>query len=399
MLSKKKLIYCLIISCLILFLFKNFIFSFKDSKNIANYLLLNNDIKINGTRAWDIKVHNEKLYNSVLQNGSLALGESYMDGWWDCDAIDEFIFKILVADLRSQITENWFLLFQILKAKIFNLQSRDRAYQVGQKHYDIGNDLFENMLDERMIYSCAYWKNAKDLNQAQEDKLDLICRKLDLKPGMKVLDIGCGWGGLAYYMALNYDVQVVGLTISKQQENYAKEYCKDLPVKILLQDYRDLNKDEKFDRVVSVGMFEHVGNKNYREYMKIVHSCLKDEGLFLLHTIGGNFSTYSGDPWMNKYIFPNGMLPSVTQIAKAFEGLFILEDWHNFGPDYEKTLKAWFNNFDKNWPKLEQKYGNRFYRMWKYYLLSCAGLFKARKAQLWQIVLSKAKLSPYVSIR
>ena len=278
-----------------------------------------------------------------------------------------------------------------LKSKLFNLQSKARAFEVGEKHYDIGNDLYRAMLDKRMTYTCGYWKNAKTLDKAQEDKLDLVCKKINLKPGMKVLDIGCGWGSFAKFAAEKYKVKVVGITISKEQVKLGNEICKGLPVEIRFEDYRDLN--EKFDRIVSLGMFEHVGPKNYREYMEIVSRCLKDGGLFLLHTIGSAEIIKALNAWIIKYIFPNGVVPSMENIVKSIDRLFVMEDWHNFGAYYDKTLMAWYSNFVKGWPKLHkehsEKYDDRFYRMWTYYLLSCAGGFRARKIQLWQIVLSK----------
>ena len=380
-------------------LFLKYSLSNDNFKLIAKDLLSEADIKINGNRPWDIKVNDEKLYDCVLQNGSLGLGESYVEGCWDVQDLDQFFFKLLNSKLDKKVKSSWPLMFDLLKAKIFNLQSTSRAFDVGKQHYDLGNDLFQNMLDKNMIYSCGYWRDAKNLDEAQEKKLELICKKLNLQPGMSVLEIGCGWGGLAFYAAKNYGVNVVGLTVSKQQANFAQDCCKGLPVKILLIDYRDLNKAAKFDRIVSVGMFEHVGYKNYKTFMDIAHSLLKDDGLFLLHTIGSNTSNSSGDPWINKYIFPNGMLPSVKQIAEAAEGLFVLEDWHNFGTDYDKTLMAWFENFNNNWDKLKSKYDEKFYRMWKYYLLSCAGLFRARAAQLWQIIFSKGNINGYESVR
>ena len=260
--------------------------------------------------------------------------------------------------------------------------------EVGVKHYDLGNDLFIRMLDKNMNYTCGYWRNATNLNEAQLNKLELTCRKLMLKPNMRILDIGCGFGAFAKYAATNYGVKVIGVTISKEQCEYAKQNCSGLPVEIRFQDYRDIT-NEKFDRIVSLGMFEHVGHRNYRTYMEIVRNCLNDDGLFLLHTIGNNLSTVYGDEWLNKYIFPNGMLPSIAQIANASESLFVMEDWHNFGAYYDKTLLAWFENFNDNWDQLKDHYDERFYRMWSYYLLSCAGMFRARRTQLWQIVFSK----------
>ncbi|HZW60883.1 MAG TPA: cyclopropane fatty acyl phospholipid synthase [Candidatus Babeliales bacterium] len=368
-------------------------------KQVVTSLLEKADITIGGANPWDITVLNQNLYARVLKEGSLGLGESYMDGWWDCAALDQFFCRVLSAQLDTHLSWNWTLIISFLKATFINLQSKERAFQVAEQHYDLSNELFEKMLDSRMIYSCAYWKHAHNLEQAQKDKLELICKKLCLEPGMRLLDIGCGWGGLAHYAAREFGVEVVGITVSEQQASYARDYCAGLPVEIRLQDYRDLN-GEQFDRIVSVGMFEHVGSKNYKEFINIVHACLKDNGLFLLHTIGGNTTLTSGDPWITKYIFPNGMLPSMVQITQAIEGLFIVEDWHNFGADYDKTLMAWHDNFIKHWDEIKAEYDQRFYRMWNYYLLSCAGLFRARKAQLWQVVLSKnGQIGGYESVR
>ncbi|GET26272.1 cyclopropane fatty acyl phospholipid synthase [Prolixibacter sp. NT017] len=350
-----------------------------------NELLQTADVKLNGSRRWDMQVHDERLYRRILAGGSLAAGEAYMDGWWDCEALGELFERLLRARLDEKIkARDWW--WDALVARIFNLQKPSRAFQIGKRHYDTGNDLFRIMLDERMIYSCGYWADASSVDEAQEAKLDLVCRKLQLKPGMKVLDIGCGWGGAARFAAERYSVEVVGITVSEQQANFAREYCRGLPVDIRLQDYRDMN--EKFDRIFSIGMFEHVGYKNYRTYMKKVRELLKPEGLFLLHTIGGNSSVTRNDPWIAKYIFPNSMLPSPRQITASAEDLFVMEDWHNFGVDYDKTLLAWYHNFEKGWPLLKEHYDERFYRMWRYYLLMCAGAFRARSNQLWQVVLS-----------
>ena len=369
-----------------------------NSREFVEKLLAMADTKINGDRPYDIKVHNNKFYRRVIAGGTLAFGESYMDGWWDCDALDECVSHIIKAKLHDKVSFSVANVSQYLRALLTNTGSPKKAFEVGEKHYDIGNDLFVAMLDKRMVYTCAYWKNAQNLDEAQENKLDLVCRKLGLKKGQTVLDIGCGWGSFAKFAAEKYGVKVVGVTVSREQVELAKENCKGLPIDIRLQDYRDVS--EKFDSIVSLGMFEHVGYKNYHIYMRTVRNCLKEDGLFLLHTIGGNKSVKSADPWMDKYIFPNGMLPSMKQISASCEGLFIVEDWHSFGPDYDKTLLSWFSNFDKSWQDLKHKYGDRFYRMWKYYLLSCAGAFRARDIQLWQIVLSpKGVAGGYQSVR
>lgn len=359
-----------------------------DFKKAVENLLATVDIQINGPRPWDIQIHNEGFYARVLSGGALGLGESYMDGWWDCKAVDQFMTRLLGGRLDKIVKgSNLSFFMMLLRARFSNAQSAKRAYIVGEEHYDTGNDLFTLMLDERMNYSCGFWKEAESLNQAQEAKLDLICRKMQFKPGMTVLEIGCGWGGFAKYAAENYGVSVYGVTISREQKKLAEDICKGLDVTFELKDYREL--DTEYDRIVSIGMFEHVGYKNYREYMEVANRCLKDGGLFLLHTIGRNTSEKTTDSWTNKYIFPNGMTPSTQQVGAATEGLFQIEDWHSFGQYYDTTLMAWHENFQKHWNELEGNYDARFKRMWQYYLLTAAASFRARRNQLWQLVLSK----------
>lgn len=356
-------------------------------QRIVQELLSQAGIVINGPEAWDIRVHDTRFFKRVLQQGSLGLGESYMEGWWDCKQLDIFFDKLLRARLDEQRPASFSDLIRIAFARLVNPQSRRRAWQVGEVHYDLGNDLFSRMLDPHMQYSCGYWKDADELYAAQENKLALICEKLQLKPGMTVLDIGCGWGGLAEYAARHYSVSVEGITISAEQKAYAESRSAGQDIRILLQDYRDL--DKQYDRIVSVGMFEHVGPKNYATYFKAVDRCLKPEGLFLLHSIGANKTQHNVDAWINKYIFPNGCLPSVKQIAEASEPYFVIEDLHNFGADYDKTLMAWHYRFNQAWPQLSDNYSTKFQRMFNYYLTACAGAFRARNIQLWQLVLSR----------
>ena len=355
------------------------------------------DVIVGGARPWDIIVHDERLYGKIILHGSVGLGEAYMNGWWDCADLPEFFYRVLRGRLHVKYKAPGQDIFHFI-SNLFNKQTLEKSLEVGERHYDIGNDLYKAMLDKRMIYSCGYWQGAKTLDEAQENKLDLICQKLKLKKGDRVLDIGCGWGGFAKYAAEKYGAQVTGITISKEQAALAKELTKDLPVDIQFLDYRKI--EGKFDYIVSIGMFEHVGHKNYRTFMKIVEKHLKDDGIFLLHTLGGNFSGIDVDTWTEKYIFPNGILPTIGNIGKAIEGLFVVEDWHNFSADYEKTLLAWHENFEKSWPQLQNKYSKNFHRMWGYYLLCYAGAFRARDNQLWQIVLSKGGLlGGYQSIR
>jgi len=357
------------------------------AKQKITRLFHDSGITVNGENDWDIQVHDERFYNRVLMKWSLGFGESYMDGWWDTRALDHLIYKMHISkigsknkDLPGKIDE--------YKARFINQQTKLRAQKVAHVHYDLGNDLYSKMLGDTMQYTCAYWKQAQTLDEAQLNKLDLICKKLHLQKGEKVLELGCGWGGFAKFAAENYGVEVDAYNISKEQVEFARKRNNGLPVTIHLADYRDARGT--YDKVAAIGLCEHVGYKNYVTLMQVAHRCLKEHGLFLLHSIANNFSTTHCDPWFNKYIFPNGMLPSVKQLGEAMENLFVLEDWHNFGPDYDKTLVAWYRNFDRHWPLYKEEYGERFYRMWKYYLLSLAGGFRARRIQLWQIVMSKS---------
>ena len=354
------------------------------------------NIEINGANSWDMQVHNRDLFKRVIGQGSLGLGESYMEGDWDCEQLDEFFYKVLSARLQSHVTTLRDKLFYVY-AHIMNRQVGKRAFQVGSQHYDAGNDLYERMLDKRMTYTCGFWQDANDLDQAQEHKLELVCRKLKLKPGMRVLDIGCGWGGAARYMAEKYDVEVVGISVSQEQVSMANAQSDGLNVSFKYADYREM--DEQFDRIYSLGMFEHVGYKNYADYFKVAHRCLRDGGLFLLHTIGFQYTSEKVDPWVERYIFPNSILPSVELIGKHSGPYFKLEDWHNFGPDYFKTLHAWHDNVNAAWSDLPA-YDEEFRRMWRYYLMCCAGTFKACNNHLWQIVFSKGeKREPYRAVR
>ncbi len=355
-------------------------------RRFVEELLAKADIRVNGDRPWDLRVHNERTFSRSLAEGSLGFGESYMDGWWDCDALDQMLTKLFLARVDEHV-KPWRIIVPALTARFVNQQRRSKAFEIGEAHYDIGNDLYERMLDARMVYTCGYWKDAQTLDQAQEAKLDLVCRKIGLQPGMRVLDIGCGWGSFAKFAAEKYGTEVVGITVSKEQVELAQKRCVGLPIEIRLQDYREVTGT--FDRVVSLGMFEHVGVKNYRTYMEVVHRLLPDQGIFLLHTIGGNISVPSTDRWIGKYIFPNSMLPSIAQIGNAIERLFVMEDWHNFGTDYDKTLLAWYRNSERAWNELSNRYNERFRRMWRFYLLSSAATFRTRRNQLWQIVLSK----------
>lgn len=347
------------------------------------------DVRFDGGRAHDITVHNDALFQRFLRSGRLGMGEAYMDGWWDCADLDELYFRMLRHDLRSILNahkKDFRFVFDAIKAKLAPAGSLGRSHQIAHKHYNWGDELFEAFLDSRMQYTCGYWHESTTLEEAQVAKLDLICRKLGLKKGMTLLDIGCGWGGLAKYAAKKYGAQVVGVTVSENQATYARKLCEGLAVEIRLQDYRKL--EGIFDRITVVGMIEHVGRAYYRDLFDKAASVLKDDGLFLLHTIGASNSDWA-EPFATKYIFPGGYLPSLAQLTTAMEDLFVVEDVQNFGHDYSRTLLAWNENFVKNYPKIKNDYDQRFYRMWTFFLQRASGAFRARHQHLWQLVLSK----------
>lgn len=385
----------------------------------------------------DIIVNDDRFYNRVIRDGSLGLGESYMEGWWNAGdkKLDELFSTICQAKLKEKLTAlSWWLKFKLfltwLYYWLFPINSVEQSKLVALKHYDLGNELYEVMLEKPAMYSCAYFrKDISDedglkyfryentikensvLQRAQLNKLELIKRKLNLKPGMRVLDIGCGWGDLANYLYTtsregNDSIYIDGITISEEQYHYCLDNHANARVNFYLTDYRNFKPEYQYDAIVSVGMFEHINphGRNYEEFMQIAHRLLNPGGLFLLHTIGGNKSMLTGDPWITKYIFPNSCLPSLAQISSSTEGLFVVEDVHNFGTHYDKTLMLWYENFKKNFDKINEertKLGkpildNTFYRMWEYYLLSCAGLFRSRECQLYQVVLSKERYEQYV---
>lgn len=360
------------------------------SRDKITAILRKADIGLDGARPTDIKILNENFFDRVLSGGTLAIGESFMDKWWDVEDLSEVVSRIHKYKLyKDLITFDGLLL--LFRAVVRNLQSRTRAFMVGQQHYDLGNDLYQAMLDKRMVYTSAVWSGVDTLEAAQEQKLEMLCQKLGLNKGQKILDIGCGWGSFMNYAAEKYDVSCSGLTVSIGQTELGRKLCAGQPVEFIVQDYRDYTNPEKFDHVVSVEMIEAVGPKNLRAYFEKVYELLKPEGLFALQAIGSLNPRPVPNPWLDKYIFPNGILPSLPQLEKASRGLFRIEHLENIGPDYDLTLMEWWHRFDRAYPRLaaeNPKYDERFYRMWKFYLQSCAGLFRSKECQDWQIVFS-----------
>lgn len=358
------------------------------ARQVCCELLASAGIGVDGQDAWDVTIHDERVWARLLRDGTLGAGEAYVGGWWDSRALDETIHRLQAVKVVDALRDNWRMVPQLLKARVLNLQSPRRAFDNGQYHYDIGNDLYEAMLDRRLLYTCALWSTgARTLDEAQEAKLELVCKKIGLRAGMRVLDLGCGWGGFAAYAAERHGVEVVGLTVSHEQVRFAKERYAHLPVDIRLDDYR--HASGSYDAVVSIGLMEHVGPKNYRGYMELVDRCLAPGGVAFIHTIAGNRARAHIDPWFDKYVFPGSALPSLGQLVLAMEGIFIPEDVHNLGEDYDRTLMVWFERFDAAWPHLRARYDERFYRLWKFYLLASAGSFRARAQQLFQIVMTR----------
>ncbi len=354
------------------------------------------DVRVGGDRPQDIRVHSAAFYSRVLRDGRLGVGESYLEGEWDAVELDCFIARVLEARLNEQV-QDWRTILYVVAARAGNFQKVSRAFRSVERHYDIGNDLYEAMLGETLAYTCAYWKGAETLDQAQRAKFELVCRKLSLRPGMKVLELGCGWGSFAKFAAERYGVEVTGYTVSKEQIALGQRLCRGLPVELRLQDYRMASGS--FDRVLSIGMMEHVGHKNYRNYFETVDRCLKPGGVAFVHTIGSNVSETLIDSFYHKYLFPNALIPSLAQLTRAMEGLFVPEDVHNIGPHYDATLMAWHANFEAAWPALRTHYDERFHRLWRFYLLSSAGSFRARFTQLYQLVLTRPGTAQPPSIR
>lgn len=354
-------------------------------ERIVRLALRGSGIAFDGHAPWDPQIHDARAFRRMALDHSIGAGESYMDGWWDCPALDQFFFRLFRTRVGDDPRPVLNVLSQ-LAPRVLNLQSAARSERVNREHYDLGVDLYEAMLDARMVYTCGYWEGASSLEEAQTNKLELVCRKLGLRPGMRVLDIGCGFGSFLKYAAEHHGIEGVGYTLSRSQHDYAQRSCQQLPVEVRFGDYRTI--EGRFDRIASIGMFEAVGQKNIRTFMEVMHRVLDPDGAALLHTIGKDVPRAASSHWVDKYIFPNGYIPELGEMVEGLEGLFRIEDLHNFGPDYDRTLMAWHDRFQAAWPRLEPRYGRRFRRMWEFYLLLFAGGFRAREWELWQLLLT-----------
>ncbi len=339
----------------------------------------------------------ESVRRRIQRDGIFGLGETYEQGLWSTDHLDEYMDQVFTAPPPRLSPFVWSrLILGALDKRIFNRQAGRGAFNIGEKHYDLGNDLFHSMLDTSMSYTSGYWASADTLEQAQEAKLDLICRKLNLQPGQHILDIGCGWGNFAEHAARNYGTRVTGVTVSKEQAEFARKRCENLPVDIRLQDYREV--DELFDHVVSIEMIEAVGRKNLPNYYSVVDRCLSEGGLFALQVISGNTLTRTSDRrldqyilWLVRNIFPDGYLPRADELVPPRKTALRIVDWHRYDDDYNQTLLAWAARFNENWSQIADQYDERFYRRWNFYLHGCAAMFRAQLIDVNQLVYTKGK--------
>jgi cyclopropane-fatty-acyl-phospholipid synthase len=364
-------------------------------KPLFESLLDGSGVRLGGDRRWDIRVNRDRLYRRALR-GSLGIGESYVDGDWDCDALDEMFRRVLTSGAREKLLIRAAHALKALQSRLTNLQTPHRSRAVAEEHYDLDHRMYALFLGPWNQYTCCFFEGTSDLEQAEVAKLEMLCDKLELKRGDRVLDIGCGWGGFAKYAAATRGCEVTGISLSDEQIRYATEYTRGLPVSIRRLDYRDLPDSglPPFDRISIVGMIEHVGYKNYGRLFEVAHGMLKPDGLFLLHTIGNCERTTVVDPWIEKYIFRNSMAPAMAQLSDAAEGRFVIEDWENYGHHYVPTLQAWHDRFNANWERVRalktaRPFDERFRRMWNYYLMSCKAAFAVEQLHLWQLVMTR----------
>jgi cyclopropane-fatty-acyl-phospholipid synthase len=364
-------------------------------KPLLASLLEGSGVRIDGGRPWDIRVHRDRLYRRALR-GSLGIGEAYIDGDWDCDALDELFRRVLSSSAQKKPLIRAARAFKALQSRFSNLQTPRRSRAVAEEHYDIDHRMYALFLGPWNQYTCCFFDGTDDLEQAEVSKLEMLCDKLELKPGDRLLDIGCGWGGFAKYAASTRGCEVTGISLSEEQIRFAVEYTRGLPVAIRKLDYRALPGSglAPFDKISIVGMLEHVGYKNYATIMAVVHQMLKPDGLLLLHTISNCEKTTVVDPWIERYIFRNSMAPAMGQLADAAEGRFVVEDWENYGHYYVPTLQAWHDRFNANWDRIralptKRPFDERFRRLWNYYLMSSKAAFEVEQLHLWQLVMTR----------
>jgi cyclopropane-fatty-acyl-phospholipid synthase len=369
-------------------------------------LLAGADIEVGRSPSAEIIVHDDSFYRDVLTTGSLGLGDSYIDGKWDCEKIDELIYKILTLGIHQKLAPVYNIAGEI-KRRALNLQSRERAKQVIEEHYDLPSEFYASFLDPYFQYTCARFEGTADLDKAQEIKMGNICKKLGLKAGDKVMDIGGGWGGLAHFMASNCGVEPTVVTLSKTQAEHIKRTRGD-EIKVQLCDYRDI-PDElngRFDAVTAVGILEHIGHQNYADFMGAVDRVLKPSGKLLIHTLYTPQSRPVSNAWLHKHIFPNGELAPREMIEENLSSDFEPADGPNgeksteepafedITPNYFPTLHTWKDRLTESQKAGKINLSEREFRKWIYYFMSCAGAIKAGHMRVGQFLYGKKAKTP-----
>lgn len=352
-------------------------------------LLARAGVKVDGKEPWDIQVADQRFFRTVLTQGSLGLGEAYLRGWWTCNDLEELSYRLIRSGLyKTSLLLPQPVLANLLHATI-NQQSKEKSLRVAVQHYSLGNDVFLDFLGRHHLYSCGYFKDTDDLDVAQRQKLEKVCRLLDLRPGDRVLDVGGGWGEFARYAATQHGCEVTSINIADEQIKFAREYCKDASVEIRRCDYRDVTG--RFDKIVVMAMLTHVGYKNYRGFMEVMDRCLEPGGLMLVESVGGHKSRKDCEPWINRYIFPGGVVPSLEQFDRAVAGLFARKALDEFGSSYVHTLRAWHRNFVQAWPAHRSRYDDRMRLMFEYFFLTVAGAFRAGYLLHWHLLFQKGE--------
>ena len=316
----------------------------------------------------------------VLRDPRMRFPEAYVEGHWEPENDD--LMPVLEFAMRnsSQLLSRWGRYLRILRARLGELNTAISARRNISHHYDIDTPVYRLFLDREMHYSCAYFPDPDmSLEAAQEAKCALIARKLDLKPGARVLDIGCGWGSNALYLARHFDVHVTGITLSERQLEIARQRAEEAGladrVSFRLEDYRDTRGP--FDAIVSIGMFEHVGRPQYATFFRCVHDLLAPDGVALVHTIGGSRPPDEGSPWIRKYIFPGGYIPAASEVMPHVEhSELVMTDFEVLRLHYAKTLAHWHQRFQTNRPEIAEIMDDRFCRTWRFYLQASEATFR-----------------------
>ncbi len=344
------------------------------------------DVRIDGDRPHDIRVLDPRFYGDVLRRGSLGFGECYVRRWWDADDVEELAFRLIrsgVYSLSSAVPG----LPRDLRDMFANQQTRRLATRVADEHYSMGNDVFFAFLGGVRNYSCGIFDGDADLDAAQTRKLAKISSLLDLRPGERLLDVGGGWGELSRHAAAAHGCEVTHVNLSDEQIRHASALCTDLSVRVEKRDWRDV--EGRFDKIAVIAMLTHVGPKNYRRFMQRMHDRLEPGGLMLIETVGTRHAAVRCEAWLDKYIFPGGVVPTRRQILGAADGLFDETRFESSGEHYVQTLRCWQENFERNWTDLSSRYDEERRRIFNYFFQSIGGAFRAGYVDHWHILLRR----------